>query len=97
MVDQQMPTPRTTTDRYLAAIHDQLGELLARLSAPPAGEVGPVELREPAARVPVGGRGDGSPEPPGGESGPGAPPRRRPARPSGAKTTTRKRTPKKEG
>lgn len=45
-----LPPPVTVSDFYLAAIHDRLGEIRDRLTAPapqPA-EGEPVELREPA-------------------------------------------------
>lgn len=88
-----LPTPRTATDTYLAAIHDRLGELLDRLPDRTAGAWpdGSVELREPAAPAPVGG-GEAPPSETdvGGDSGPGA--KRRPGRTSTTTKTARKRT-----
>lgn len=97
MTDRQLPTPRTATDAYLAAIHDRLGELLDRFPAPaPAGrEDGSVELREPAvsgepaASAPAGGAEGPPPKTDGGGEGPGAVGVRRPARTSTTKTTAR--------
>lgn len=53
-----LPPPSTSAELYLAAVHDRLGEILARLPepqappaprppVPPPAEPGTVELREP--------------------------------------------------
>lgn len=68
------------TDFYLAAIHDRLGQILARLPEPPkqylARADGTVELREP--RPPATSPGGEKREPVGGRGSPRPAPRRKP-------------------
>ncbi|MGH3375989.1 MAG: hypothetical protein ACRDP6_14720 [Actinoallomurus sp.] len=78
MSDAQLPRPVGTTDFYLAAIHDRLGELLDRLpaAAPPEHTDGTVELREP--KPPATSPGGEQREPAGGRGSPRPAPRRKP-------------------
>ena len=83
---RSLPPPGTTTEVYLAAVYDRLGELLDRLPQrpePPGPPTGQVELREPAP-----GR-SGAAVPGSAGEGPGVATPRRPARPP-RKTSARK-------